>query len=288
MSTAPVSTSAAPPVTHPPAGDRFIRVIQHSSLFYWWPVWVFALLFALISLFDGTRALHLTSTARIDPVMDETGKAVSGKYTILDKDHPARLDERVHGFVVDNLQPRVSHYSWMGTVFSIILLLVIVITNVPMRGLWSVVVIVIVILGSIIITIMEWWDVIARGFVDLRIYIGFAGFFTIGIILLAVWLFSVLVFDRQTYIIFTPGQMKVCEEIGAGEKVYDTAGMNLEKHRDDLFRHWVLGMGSGDLTVRTQAGGQVHEIRMSNVLFVHRKLLAIEDMQREKATVQGD
>jgi len=31
----------------------------------------------------------------------------------------------------------------------------------------------------------------------------------------------------------------------------------------------------------------MHEIRLSNVLFVHRKLLAIEDMQREKATVQG-
>src|SRR5262245_52615679 len=107
MSTVPISKSPVPTPTQPPAGDRFIRVIQHSSLFYWWPVWLFALLFALISLFDGTRALHLTSTARVDPVMDETGKAVSGKYTILDKDHAARLDERVHGFVVDSLQPRV-------------------------------------------------------------------------------------------------------------------------------------------------------------------------------------
>ena len=41
------------------------------------------------------------------------------------------------------------------------------------------------------------------------------------------------------------------EEVGGGEKSYDTAGMSIEKHRDDLFRHWVLGLGSGDLTVRT-------------------------------------
>src|SRR5262249_15478262 len=111
-----------------------------------------------------------------------------------------------------------------------------------------------------------------------------AGYLFISLVLLSAWLISVFIFDRQTYIIFTPGQMKVCEEVGGGEKSYDTIGMTIEKHRDDLFRHWVLGLGSGDLTVKT-SGASAHEVRMSNVLFIGRKLLAIEDMQREKAII---
>ncbi|HLW65830.1 MAG TPA: hypothetical protein VKS79_10960 [Gemmataceae bacterium] len=281
MSTAPVPSTPSNHAPKLPAGDRVIRVFQHSSLFYWWPIWLMALLFALVSEFDGTRMLQVSSTAQVE-------KQADGKYVVSDLNNTKALDERVSPYVDEKLHPRMMRYPLLGTIFVIALILVVVITNVPLRGLWWVVVITIIVLVSVIITIMEWWGSIARGLGDLRIFIGFAGYLTIGLCLLAIWCFSVFIFDRQTYIMFTPGQMKVCEEIGAGEKVYDTAGMQLEKHRDDLFRHWVLGLGSGDMTVRTQAGGQVHEIRMSNVLFVHRKLLAIEDMQREKATVQGD
>ena len=88
-------------------------------------------------------------------------------------------------------------------------------------------------------------------------------------------------FDRQIYITFEPGQMKVVEEVGGGEKSYDTAGMSIEKHRDDLFRHWVLGLGSGDLTVRT-SGATPHQFTLNNVLFISAKLQQIEMMQREK------
>ena len=57
--------------------------------------------------------------------------------------------------------------------------------------------------------------------------------------------------------------------------------MPIEKHRDDLFRHWVLGLGSGDLTVRT-AGATPHQFTLSNVLFIGSKRLQVEEMQREK------
>ncbi|MCX7699621.1 MAG: hypothetical protein N2039_01965, partial [Gemmataceae bacterium] len=81
-----------------------------------------------------------------------------------------------------------------------------------------------------------------------------------------------------------PSQMRVCEEVGAGEKSYDTIGMSIEKHRDDLFRHWVLGLGSGDLTVRT-AGANAHQFTLNNVLFIGSKLDRIEDLQRTKQMV---
>ena len=61
--------------------------------------------------------------------------------------------------------------------------------------------------------------------------------------MLIIWLVTILVFDRQIYIVFTPGQMRVCTEIGGGEQLYDTTGLRLIKQRSDLFRHWILGPG---------------------------------------------
>jgi hypothetical protein len=95
-----------------------------------------------------------------------------------------------------------------------------------------------------------------------------------------------LFFDRQLYMIFTPGQFRVCQEIGGGESTYDTMGMVIQKQRDDLFRHIILGLGSGDLIVRT-SGAHSHEFHMSNVLFINRKLQVIEEMQRDRPVVKG-
>jgi hypothetical protein len=55
--------------------------------------------------------------------------------------------------------------------------------------------------------------------------------------------------------------------------------MNIEKERSDIFRHLILGLGSGDLIVRT-SGADRHEFRLINVLFINHKLALIEDMQR--------
>src|SRR5205823_1229424 len=150
------------------------------------------------------------------------------------------------------------------------------ITNVPLRGLWSVIIIVVVVLVSVIFAVLEWWTWIFNQIGSLHIYIGMAGYLFFATVLFIMWCVSTFIFDHQIYIVFSPGQMKVCQEIGGGEQAYDTSGMTIEKHRDDLFRHWVLGLGSGDLTVRT-SGAQIHTIVMPNVLFISRKLKQIED-----------
>jgi len=178
----------------------------------------------------------------------------------------------------------VSHRHWMGASYCIVLLLVILITNVPLRGLWSVVVIVMIVLLSVIFALAGWWDDIFEALGGLHIYIGMAGYLFVSTVLLIMWLISMFIFDRQTYVIFEPGQMRVCEEVGAGERSYDTIGMSIEKHRDDLFRHWVLGLGSGDLTVRT-SGANAHQFTLNNVLFIGAKLDRIEDLQRTKQMV---
>ena len=95
-----------------------------------------------------------------------------------------------------------------------------------------------------------------------------------------------LLFDRQIYMVFSPGQMRVRQEIGESETAFDTTGMVIQKQRSDLFRHWILGLGSGDLIVRT-AGANPQEFHMHNVLFIGRKVKEIENLLRERQVVTG-
>jgi hypothetical protein len=74
--------------------------------------------------------------------------------------------------------------------------------------------------------------------------------------------------------------------IGEGERVYDTRGMVFHRHQDDLFRHWLLGFGSADLTVLTTgAAGQT--IEMPNVFRIRHKLALINTMLQELEVVPG-
>jgi len=103
-------------------------------------------------------------------------------------------------------------------------------------------------------------------------------------VLFAIWLIVFMFFDQQIYMVFTPGQLRVRLEIGGGETAYDTTGMSIQKQRSDLFRHWILGLGSGDLIVRT-TGAQVHQFDLPNVLAIGRRVREIEELLRMKQVV---
>src|SRR5207244_8841642 len=93
-----------------------------------------------------------------------------------------------------------------GVLFCIVLLLVVVITNIPLRGLWSVVVIITIVLLSVIFALMNVWEHLLQyiGFLDIRINMG--GYLFISTVLLIIWLVAFLLFDQQVYMIFTPCQ----------------------------------------------------------------------------------
>jgi hypothetical protein len=74
--------------------------------------------------------------------------------------------------------------------------------------------------------------------------------------------------------------------IGDGETVFDTRGLIVEKLRDDVFRHWLLGFGSGDLVVRTSGSNSV-QFEMPNIFGVGRKLTRIHTMLQEREVVRG-
>jgi hypothetical protein len=291
MSTAP-PPAPAPVVSQ---SQQEIKIVSHSNIFYWWPVWAVGFLMFLLTYFDGTRVAVVpdgTEARRNWEIV--TGSDTDGKKVT--ESHEGYILERGKHLMpnkpVDQLpkpdEPhlRMASHATYGVVFATTLLLVIVITNVPLRGLWSWIVIIGTILVVVILALAGVWDTIFHyvSLLDIRINAG--GYLFISTILFGIWLMIMLVFDRNHYMIFTPGQLKVCEEVGSGETAYDTMGMVTQKERSDLFRHIILGLGSGDLVVRT-SGANFHEFRLPNVLFVSRKLQQIEDMQRDRPVVRG-
>jgi hypothetical protein len=277
--------SVAPPPPVPRPQDQ-ITIVSHSNLFYWWPVWAVGFLLGTLSLFSN----YLMVT-----VPKGTEAAENAKVVIPQKDG----ERVVNSADVLILPPRegqertlqspwrhISKGKNYGVLFAAVLILVILITNVPLRGMLSVVIIVVAIMLTVIFALAGWWEYIFQHLTLLDIRINAGGYFFISGILFVIWLVTILAFDKQIYIVFTPGQFKVCTEIGGGEKVYDAVGMTLEKHRSDLFRHLILGLGSGDLVVKT-SGAQSHHFDLPNVLFISKKVQMIEDLIRRRPSTQA-
>ena len=283
MSTAAPNPPPPQPVAQPAALVRApenaeIRIVSHSNLFYWWPVWAVGLLMALLTFLDDHRMALVPEKTVLLQHSDVKLESVDYK----DRD----LFVAPAGVHFQEPHLHMTTSKNYGVLWAMVLLMVIMITNVPLRGLWSVVVIVVMVLLSIIFALSGWWEHIFGALRLLAIHINAGGYLFISLVLLALWLVTFLFFDRTMYMIFTPGQLKVCNEVGGGEKAYDTSGMTVEKQRSDLFRHWILGLGSGDLIVNTSGAG-MHHFDLPNVLFVGKKVQQIEDMLRERAVVRG-
>jgi hypothetical protein len=279
-----MSTMPAPAAS-PQAADvpNEIRIVSHSTLFYWWPIWAVGFLMALISWFSPYSLAVVPRGSKVFP--DENFHKVERDVLALPSGK-AWLEKNADGNAVDP-HLYVGQKKEMGVLFCVLLLLVITITNVPMRGLWSVIVIMLIISLCIIISLIpNAWDRILHNldFLDIRINMG--GYMLISLVLFVLWLIVMLLFDRQIYMVFKPGQLVVKLEIGDQETVYDSTGASIQKQRSDLFRHWILGFGSGDLIVKT-AGAQAHTFDMPNVLFLGRRVREIEDMLRARPVVSA-
>lgn len=287
-------TTSAPPVAQPVglqtraggASDRIV-IIQHSDLFYWWPVWAFGFLFAFITyLTDDHMAIVPRGTRALPQrkIELEPGLEVTRDVLVLDQD--AKLLERrdeTGAKVIAQPTIYVSRYKSLGVMYMFILLIVTFITNVPLRGLWSFVVMLSVLMLSIIFALAGWWDIIFEYLGNLSIHINMGGYLLVSTVLFVLWLIAFLFLDRQMYVIFTPGQVRLCTEIGGAETIYDTFGMTVQKQRSDLFRHWVLGFGSGDMLLRFAK--VEHPIEMHNVLNITSSLKKVERLVQEKVVI---
>src|SRR5262249_61655711 len=153
-------------------------------------------------------------------------------------------------------------------------------TNV--RGIASLTVIIALLAVTFLLAYLRWWDDIFRAMGRLAMFmnLGFYVFFSTAVLL--AWLLAFFVFDRLNYWTFRPGQVIHRMVFGGGAVTYDTGGMSVYKLRDDLFRHWVLGLGSGDLHIST-TGAKKTDFVVPNVLFIGAKLAEIERLAAMKA-----
>ena len=246
MSTEPLTISTPPalpsvtvynlnrPARREPTAQ--IVIYGHSSLLYWWPVWLMCFIFAGTTYTEGDR---------------------SGGVTVTNTNIP-------------------------GVVFVTTLLAVAMSSTVLLRGMVSVVAIMALIIAGIALAWLGWWGDILMFLDGLEIRINALGYLCIGIPLFVGWVVVLGVYDRMHYVIFDHSQIRYVLEVGDGETVMPSEGTVVEKKRSDVFRHWVLGLGTGDLVIRS-GGPNKPTIQLRNVLRIHRKLAVIDQLLREKA-----
>jgi hypothetical protein len=282
-----MSTTPSPnvsPVHEAVPAQREIRVYSHSALFYWWPVWFVGFLMGLLTYWDG----HLMALVPKGSVAERqrTVEGHDGKVDVIVVPAKELPKDKVTG---EPIQPKLHTATSknLGVLFVVVLLIIIVISNVPMHGLWSVLVLLTIFLLAVIFALIRWedrtlWDRIFEKLYYLDVHINAGGYFFISVVLFIIWAITVFIFDHRKYVAVTAGQVRVCQAIGTGEDVYDTAGLTFAKKQDDLFRHWIVGLGSGDLIIHRP---NTKDIDMPNVLFIGSKVKEMEQLIREKQVV---
>jgi hypothetical protein len=238
---APAPVPPQPQSEHEPSqtsrGKQEMIIYSHSTVFYWWPVWVVGFICAALTYFDPNAY-----------------EATIGGTTQLF--HPSQ---------------------GVGVSFTLTLFLVILITNATVRGLASAIVILVLVIFTLTAALFGWWDDILATVGNLHLYLNMRFYLVFSSLIFLLWAISVFVVDHMNYWRIRPGQMVHEFVLGASAKAYDTNNMVVQKFRDDLFRHWILGLGSGDLYVRPH-GAQSEELMIPNVLFIGRKIATIQQM----------
>jgi hypothetical protein len=245
---ATVSPSLDTPVFAGHAAD--IKLYSHSLLLYWWPVWAVAFLAALWTAVDHYPMAPVPAAAEVQP------------------DGAAAADQRGWPPVM------VARSSLPGYAFVLTLLLVAVFSNSSLRGLWA------FFFGACVVALillMNWlqlWAPLFHWMQQLRIHLNLAGYLAIAVPLFLVWVVAFFFFDRRTYMIFSASQLRVCDHLGAEEKVFDSSSIALEKKPFNWF-HRLVGWGAGDLILK--AGGTNREAyEFPNVIRVGKWLDQIE------------
>ena len=269
----------------PPAPEQPLRikVVSHSGLFYCWPVWLVGFVFAGLTYFEGSRAAVVPSGTAIK----ETEPNNVYQLTL----PPGQPSQSLEQAATNTAQGRealplqMSHSKNYGVLYVLVVLVVLFGSNVPFRGLASVIAILAILLVAFLFAHLDWWASIFDFLGGLHIEITLAGYLLPSVVLLVLWLATFFLYDPLRYMIFMPGQFVLHKEIGDQRQVFDTTQVEVDKRRTDLFRHWVLGFGAGDLVIKVPS--QALEIELPNVMFVGLRVTEIANLMKVKPVVRA-
>ncbi len=254
------------PSTPAPTADATplkVLIVSHTGLLYWWPVWVVGFLLAFLTYWEDTRLAVLPPGAVVTTLESKKGFQIQ----VVDRPGPM-LDEAIarEGQGKDPFPVRMSWKKGFGIVYFAVVLLVILGSNIPLRGLSSLLAVLSLLAVVILFTFLDWWGPILEFLGGLHIQMSMAAYLLPSVVLLVIWVVSVFFYDHLRSVCFTPGQVTVYQDIGTQSQAYDATMIQVEKRPMDLLRHWILGFGAGDIIVRLANQGVQFEI--SNVLFV--------------------
>jgi hypothetical protein len=130
---------------------------------------------------------------------------------------------------------------------------------------------------TVLFAYLGWWEVILTWIPHLAAFINLGFYLFFSAILFLAWACTIFIFDHMSYWVIRAGQITHMRVIGGAEKSYSTRGMEFEKIQNDLFRHVILGLGSGDIHIAV-TGARREEFDIPNVLFVSRRLQAMQEL----------
>jgi hypothetical protein len=195
--TNPLTSSAAR------AEQSSVTIIGHSPLFYWWPVWAVGFLMAFLTYLGGNYMVVVPAGTVAEKARQVQGVDEPRDVLILPANRELAIDESAG--VPEQPVLHVARSNSLGSVFVTVLLLVILITNVRLSGVWSLVLIIFVLLFSVIFALAGIWDKVFRFMGSSDIHITAAGYLCMAIPLFIIWLAVFLLYDRMNYATFAGG-----------------------------------------------------------------------------------
>jgi hypothetical protein len=164
-----------------------------------------------------------------------------------------------------------------GLLFIAVIGLLVIFTNTRLRGIYSVTTGAILAFFIVLFAWLDWWNEILRWIPTLSAKANLGFYLVFSTMMLIIWLFGVLFFDRLTYWRIRPGQVIEERLIGGSAHAYDATNLSFEKRGQDFFRHILLGLGAVDIRL-VGDGRQAVRIDIPNIVLVNRKLRALEQL----------
>jgi hypothetical protein len=150
-------------------------------------------------------------------------------------------------------------------------------TNFQLRSVVSLLVMLLIVVAVLVVALFGYWDELFSLEQHLSVHMDAGFYLFFSLVLFALWAGSILVADRFRYYEFRPGQLIVHNLLIDEARTFDARGMSLHKVQDNRFRHWLLGLGTGDLHIAT-TGAESVVLDVRNVTSIDRKLVTIEHL----------
>src|SRR5262249_49358752 len=157
---------------------------SHTTLIYWWPVWLVGFILAGLTYIDGARSAILPADTRVKELQPKV-------FELSVPDRPAPALEMAAASTAKGepaFPVRTASNRNYGIVYLVVLLLVIFGANVPLRGLASIIAVLAVLLVTVLFAYLDWWTKILDYLGGLHVEISLAGYLFPSVVLLVLWL----------------------------------------------------------------------------------------------------